>query len=168
MTSFKPRAGDIGMYMADGRNWFKDKAIQLVSMQTHCSYFISKDQMIEANTKGVVQSTYTPDLKHIHVYRMPHGYVSNEVLDYSLNLAKYHLGDRYDIPQGILAAISEAYGWPLKGRFIDDNWNCSEYIAYILQYGLLKLHVSKERELRAYLPKHITEFLIKEGWQRII
>jgi hypothetical protein len=160
MPSFK--AGDIILFNPDGKNGFVDWFITKVSKRTHVGFFVDSYRFIEAsNPHGVRISKFDTRWKHVKVYRKPdltyYHVVPAIVLGYEF------VGDPYSVYQGVSAGLLRMVGLVELADKQDRNWNCSEFVAFLIRYGL-KLPIYPGRSIQTMLPDDIETSLIESGW----
>lgn len=128
------KAGDIIFFSSDGTNPIIDTMINFVSERTHVGMFVDDHHFIEAqNPKGVVKSKFDPAWKHVTVYRP---LVSDAHIQKAVSMAHEHLGDKYSVLDSIVSGLLRILGLTEIAEKIDRNWNCSEFIGYLIRYGM--------------------------------
>ena len=159
--SFK--AGDIIILSTDGANPLLDWFINLVSKKTHVGMFINEHEFIEAaNPGGVKTSQFNSKWKHAKVYRAP-DWVNQSFIDQAVEMALIHKGDRYSMFQGFLSGFLRMFNLAERADKIDKNWNCSEFIGYLLRYGM-QLNFMPNVALQSLLPDDLEHWLLGAAW----
>lgn len=131
MTNGKFKAGDIIFFYSDGS--FQDYFIRLVSPKyTHMGMFINDTEFIEASAQGVKISQFDTKF-NADIYRV-RGLTELQI-NSGIALATTHLGEKYSFTQAILAGIFRILKLTELADKIDQNWFCSEFVAYIIRKG---------------------------------
>lgn len=158
------KQGSVIFFNPDGSNVL-DPITQLATKRTHVGMFVSPDTFVESVAfKGVRYTKFDPNWKNVTIYK-PTDDISDERIEKATLLAQEFIGEGYDYISAILAWICEKFGLISMQEKFDKNWDCSEYTAMLLRYGMQVPAKFKNLPLRFVLPDHIESDLRSMGWQ---
>jgi len=161
------KAGDVIVFSTDGANPLVDWFINLVSKKTHVGMFINEREFIEAtNPAGVRRNTFNPKWNYAKVYRPPE-WVDQSFIDRAVEMSLIHIGDKYSVFQGVYSGVLRMFNMAEMADKIDRNWNCSEFIGYLLRYGM-QLNFILNVALQSILPDDLEGWMVNNKWQIIL
>lgn len=156
------KAGDVVIFDSDGSWW--DVGINLVSKSTHTAMFTSSVKYIEAGKNGIEEINFVPKKFKIRVYRAPKKY--GVLIPEVVNMARFHIGDKYSIPQAVFAGLLNILGWKKTAYKMDRNWYCNEFTGYLMRYGY-KMKFGHGAALDSLVPDDIEHAVIADGWELV-
>lgn len=158
------KAGDFIIFSTDGS--FVDLFIMLFSKKTHVGMFINETEFIEASNPGGVRiRSFDPKWSNVKIYRPPEA-VSFEAIQDAVQLALFHVGEKYSIIQGVIAGLFRMIGLTAISDVVDNNWNCSEFGGYLIRYGM-RIPFMMGAALRFLMPSDLEDWMVADKWQTI-
>ena len=127
--------------------------------------FISETDFVEAIFWGGVQiRRFNPNWNYTKTYRPV--FTNPEAIQNAVDIAMHHVGDKYSVTQAVCAGVLRSLNLVEHANRIDRNWFCSEFIAYVLRFGL-GVNVCGGIALQSILPDDLEQWIVENQWQTI-